>query len=421
MIKSAGDESRNAFAQNRSNLAFCGWRGAERRVSVIVKPANSDKTADQSMNRTQSKSLGGALIVVALALGITGMVRVKQPVLYAATTLFKVERQPSDLPDLTGVSELATNTAAGLDQTIFIETEIALMQSDAILGKVIERLDLNRTWGQRFNAGQSLPPEATFQILKARLHVRSGAEPEQIAITASSDITDEAAQLANATATAYGEYRVDYRRRLTQTSLDLVAESYAAMEKQLAVAGEKVAAVRQRLDPSWPLPAAGSKPTVESEAMRALQAGYSKSVLRYLAQSNQVALFPAKHPDDDEVVAQLQAKAGLAREEMIAAETALRREVQKQALLLEYQTAVFELEDLNQRFAPLQKKVEELRTIQREQQQSSVEVIEPAAAPATPVVQRAASPRIFFVGSAAALALGLGLCITGRKPVVSPA
>ena len=44
------------------------------------------------MNRTQTKALSITLVVVALALGITGMVRVKQPALYAAI-----------LPKITGV------------------------------------------------------------------------------------------------------------------------------------------------------------------------------------------------------------------------------------------------------------------------------------------------------------------------------
>lgn len=371
------------------------------------------------MNRTQTKALGIAFMVVALALGITGIVRARQQVLFAATALVKVERQQADLPDLTGLSELAAVTATGLDKTYFIETEIVLMQSEATLSKVIERLDLNRDWGQRFNNGQPLSPEETFQILKARLQARPGAEPEQIAITASGDTAEEAVKIANAIAEAYGEYRADHRRRLTQTALDMVARDYAEMEKQIAVAGEKVEAVRQRLDPSWQIPVAGSGPTAESEALRALQARYSKAVLRYLAQSNQVALFPVKNQGDDEVVVQLKTKAEQAREEMNAAETALRSEAQKQALLREYQAALFEAEDLNKRFAPLQKKVGELRNVQRQHKQSSVEIIEPASTPSAPVVQGTASPRVFLVGSGAALVLGVGLWIAGRQPKAS--
>ncbi len=377
--------------------------------------------AARSMNRIQIKALGITLMLVALALGITGIVRGKQPLLYSATALVKVERQKTDLPELTGLNENAASLTPGLDQTYFIETEIATVQSDATLSKVIARLDLNREWSQRFNPGQPLAPEETLQVLKARVSARPGPATEQIAITASGDTADEAAKLANATAEAYGEYRVDHRRRLTQTALDLVAGSYAEMEKQMAAASEKVAAARQRLDPAWQTPAADNRPTAESDALRALQSRYSKSALRYLTQSNQVALFPAKNPGDEEVVAELKAKAEQAHAEMVTAEAALRGEIQKQVLLKEYQAALFEVEDLNQRFAPLRKRVEELRTAQSQNNHSAVEIVEPAATPTTPAAQAAPSSRTFLVGSAAVLALGAGFWVAGRKPKVASA
>src|SRR5512144_749372 len=66
------------------------------------------------------------------------------PESYSSTTRIKIERDQSDIAELGG-----RGNPLGYDP-YFIQTEFELIQSEAILGKVVDRLDLNREWGRKF-------------------------------------------------------------------------------------------------------------------------------------------------------------------------------------------------------------------------------------------------------------------------------
>jgi uncharacterized protein involved in exopolysaccharide biosynthesis len=156
-----------------------------------------------------------------------------------------------------------------MDDTIFIQTEIALIQSEATLGKVISELDLNRVWGKRLFDGQAPKSSETAQLLKTRLQVQPGLASGLISIRAISEEAAEAADIANTTARAYCEYRAEYRRRLTQTALDAVSGKYAKMEQKIAEARGRVEQAEHPLDPALREQAiAGDQFTVASNALR---------------------------------------------------------------------------------------------------------------------------------------------------------
>jgi hypothetical protein len=97
--------------------------------------------------------------------------------------------------------------AAGLTGTHYdpylIQTEFETIQSEIVLGSVIEQLDLDREWGRRFGTGQPLHTSQTLQLLKARLEVRPVRNASILEIRAFSQNADEAASLANAIADSY--------------------------------------------------------------------------------------------------------------------------------------------------------------------------------------------------------------------------
>lgn len=370
------------------------------------------------MNPSQTRILSLALIAIALGTGLAGLLLTRRPPLYAATAVVKVERSQADLPELTGVSGVPD----GVADTYFIETEIAMILADGTLNKIITNLDLNQVWGQRFNAGQRFNTPETLELLKTRLTIRPDREPLQIRIAATSESAEEAAHLANAAARAYGDYRADYRRRFTQAALDAYAETYADMEKQITAAREKLAEARQQLDPALWERTTTNPPATDSEVFRQLQSRYSEAALRYRAQSNQFVFFLMKNTGDDAAVEELKAKAGKARAEMNAAETALQSEARQRELLSAYQAARFVVEDLDARFAPLKRKVDELKADQLHQQQPSVTVVESATPPAVSVaVQDTTMARPLLISSVAALILGIGLWMRGGKSGVSTA
>ncbi len=368
------------------------------------------------MNQTLSRTFGLALIVIAVALGIFGLPLAQQPPRFEASALVKVERDSVDLPELNQVAGLTAQAAAEADSTFFIQTEIALLQSEATLNRVITNLDLNHAWAKRLNDGQSLKISETLQILKGRLHAQPGPEVTLITIKAVSEIPAEAAEMANAAARAYCDYRADYRRRLTQNALDAVAGKFSEMQNKIVLAREKLQQAGQKLDPALLAQAAAGPPAPESETLRAARARFSESVLRYLAKSNQLAHYQSKAANEDENVAQLKASAEKAKSEMLAVEAATRNELGRHELLQSYNAARLELEEVNQLFAPLKKTVESLQNDLRPKEPAPAQIVEQASPPTVPDAREVERGRVFLGCGGLALALGVGLLWIARKP-----
>src|SRR5512142_2622605 len=66
------------------------------------------------------------------------------PESFSSTARIKVERDQSDITGLTGQGYVAAY------DPFFIQTEFELIQSEVILGKVIEQFDLNKVWARKY-------------------------------------------------------------------------------------------------------------------------------------------------------------------------------------------------------------------------------------------------------------------------------
>ncbi|MGA2853911.1 MAG: hypothetical protein ABSE90_07270 [Verrucomicrobiota bacterium] len=78
-----------------------------------------------------------------------------------------------------------------------------VVQSEAVLGPAINKLNLNADWGRKYNAGQTLNSTNTLFFLKARLDVFPEPIGQVIDIKVFSEDKNEAARIANAIADAY--------------------------------------------------------------------------------------------------------------------------------------------------------------------------------------------------------------------------
>jgi len=88
----------------------------------------------------------------------------------------------------------------------FIQNQCELIQSELILGRVIEDLDLNREWGRKYTGGDRLRTSETLALLRGRLDLRPVRNTSVIEIRAYSEKPEEAAKVANAVAEAYRDY-----------------------------------------------------------------------------------------------------------------------------------------------------------------------------------------------------------------------
>lgn len=361
------------------------------------------------------RPLGILLIFVAVALGVAGVLLAKRSVFYSSAAVVKVTRDKIDLLELTGSASPASSVGPGATDAIFIETEIAIVKSEATLNAVITQLKLNEAWSARLNRGNTLETSQSFQLLKERVAAQSGVEPNLIQIEARSEVPEEAAQIANAVSQAYCEYRANYRRRLAQSAMDAVAGKYTETEKEISASRAKVEQAWQQLDPGLQEIAATNAATTDG-VMRTLHARFSDSLLRYLAASNQLALFPATNAANAEIIEQLKGRHDKAKAELTEAENATRSEVRRVELLKSYQIARFELEELSQRFAPLKKTVEELQNDLRPKSQPPASLVEPAVVPTSPDARSANRNQWLLPTAGVALLLGVGLLLLGRGP-----
>ncbi len=104
--------------------------------------------------------------------------------------------------------ENTTNAPASLDPfgNFDSRTQYEIIQSELVLGKVIETLDLNREYGKKYANGERLRTPESLSLLRGRLDLRPVPETSVIEIRSYSERPDEAAKVANAVAEAYRDY-----------------------------------------------------------------------------------------------------------------------------------------------------------------------------------------------------------------------
>src|SRR5690349_1122314 len=124
------------------------------------------------------------------------------PESFSSMARIKVERDRSDIADLSGQPML------GSYDPYFIQTEFEVIQSQVVLGKVIEALSLNEKWGKKYNAGQRLTTSETMALLKRQIDLRPVRNTSLIEIRVFSDDPNDAAKLANEIAKTYRAYRL---------------------------------------------------------------------------------------------------------------------------------------------------------------------------------------------------------------------
>ena len=129
----------------------------------------------------------------------------------------------------------------------FIQTTFEVIQSQLVLSNVVSQLNLNVAWGKKYYGGETLKTSQTIEILKRRLTLQPVRNTKLIAITVYSEEKNEAAQIANAVAESYQEYRVNQRRQLTAAGLRALEQQYAESEAQIQATQTNLDYLRSQL------------------------------------------------------------------------------------------------------------------------------------------------------------------------------
>jgi len=163
------------------------------------------------------------------------------PESYASVARIRVDR---DVSDITGLTERPYG-GIGYDP-YFIQTEFEAIQSQVVLGKVIELLDLNTVWGRKYQGGEKLKTTETIGLLKSRLSLRPVRNTSFIEIRVYSDDKQEAADLANAIAEAYRAHRQERREQLTRAGVKTLEDRYEEQEAKILKVQQEMEELRKK-------------------------------------------------------------------------------------------------------------------------------------------------------------------------------
>jgi serine/threonine protein kinase len=208
MLKTQVETIVSTPGSSRGHEAKTGTPGSE----------NLSTLAASMMRRQVIKRATVAGIVVWLVIVVaTTLITFLLPDSYRATARIRVER-----PYLATAAEPSRLSSARYDP-YFIQTEFEVIQSELVLKPVIEQLKLDERWGKRYAAGRKLNTAEALTFLKARLDLRPVRNTTLIEISALSESRDEAAELANAVAEGFRDFRTAPLRALNEKRKDAEA------------------------------------------------------------------------------------------------------------------------------------------------------------------------------------------------------
>ena len=185
------------------------------------------------------------IISVFLLIAITAtVVTFILPESYSSTA--RIEINPDIVSDIAGITGMQS-TYAQYDP-YFIQTEFSIMQSEKVLGRVIDKLGLNEAWGKKYNNGTPLKTEDTMQLLKQRMNLSPERNTKLIDITVYSEDKKDAMDLANGIAQAYHDYRLDLRNSNTTNGIAVLRADFKAEEESIYAMQTNVDMLRSNLN-----------------------------------------------------------------------------------------------------------------------------------------------------------------------------
>jgi uncharacterized protein involved in exopolysaccharide biosynthesis len=261
------DQCRDAWAEARNWALLKLWLRVlpDLLATSLLEHFSNLNQRKSMLNRVLS---GRALAAVFVFLAVFFLVFISSilitfilPETYSATARIKVERDtPSvQLSELDGqkAQEALKNSPpipSGYDP-YFIQTEFEVLQSEVILGRVVESLELNKEWGLRFGGGEPLKTAESVELLKRMIDLRPVRNTTVIEIRAFSNRPEEAAKLANGIAEAYKTHRLDQSRERVLADINALEERWKECGVQIRAAQEKLAKSRDKLKVPVPEPA----------------------------------------------------------------------------------------------------------------------------------------------------------------------
>ncbi len=187
-------------------------RREESQIEPVSNPLKQSRRSAPANDwpRIIRRAVTVGLTVWVITAAVATIVTFLLPESFFSAARIKVERDKSDIEDRSGKSGFNPY------DPYFIQTEFEVIQSQLVLEPVIQHLNLEMRWGQRYAAGNKATTLETLQHLKSRIELRPVRGTALIDIGVFSEVREETAELANAIAESYVNYRSTRSRALNE-------------------------------------------------------------------------------------------------------------------------------------------------------------------------------------------------------------
>ncbi|MFO1488294.1 MAG: polysaccharide biosynthesis tyrosine autokinase [Verrucomicrobiota bacterium] len=210
------------------------------------------------------------LLVVITATVVTFIL----PETFMGMARINVQREGTDIQGMSG-----NGMQSFAVDPYFIQTEFEVMQSQALLTKVVEnpRMNLKEKWSAKYYGGEPITTLRAITFLKGMLQINPVRNTSLIEIRVQNDNPQDAADLANAIADAYKEFRLGRSKEKLETGVKGLDETIEENEKKFREAQLEVERLRSELKVSDPDPASRApSPMLSSAVVQQLMAEVSQ-------------------------------------------------------------------------------------------------------------------------------------------------
>jgi uncharacterized protein involved in exopolysaccharide biosynthesis len=190
--------------------------------------------------------------VFLLVVGTATLVTFILPEVFASTARIRIERDSNDAQPQSDSRQVQSSY-----DPYFIQTEFEVIQSELILGRVIETLNLNAEWARKYSGGEKLKIAETLDLLRRCLDLKPVRNTSLIEIRVLRDRPEEAAKIANAIAETYRAYRLEQERQMNLAKITALEERWNEKNHRQQVAQEEFVQLRGKLQVPTPEPAEG--------------------------------------------------------------------------------------------------------------------------------------------------------------------
>ncbi|MBI4658257.1 MAG: von Willebrand factor type A domain-containing protein [Verrucomicrobia bacterium] len=218
--------------------------------SEKVDAALPKSTAVEIVDRAEAQRERSATLLERIRATVTGTA--------GRTARIEVGKEPTEVaPLLMRVEGLA------IHDPHFIETEFEKIKSRRVLGKVIEKLNLDEAWAKKRGSSGKLGIAETYKILAENVEVSKVPKTSLVDIKVKSDNPDEAARIANTIAEVYRDERLEQSKKASGESVRVLQQQLDENEKKIAQAKEELERMQKeakasQAESSPPKPAANA-------------------------------------------------------------------------------------------------------------------------------------------------------------------